>query len=68
MSGRGCNHLEAYRSGKSLTSSQAILAKCAECMAKYADGRDDCAMPDCPLYPWMPYGTRPRVKKGRKKG
>jgi hypothetical protein len=36
----------------------AILAKCAECMYDYADGRFSCEMPDCSLFPWMPYRNR----------
>jgi len=38
-----------------LTPLQAILAKCYECMGYYEGGTCDCKIPDCPLYPFMPY-------------
>ena len=58
MSGRGSAFLARYRKGeKSLTRGQSILAKCAECMADYADGRVDCGVTTCPLYPFQPYGA-----------
>ena len=41
-----------------LTQRQAILAKCADCLCCHVDGRLDCKMPHCPLYPFMPYGER----------
>ena len=62
MSGRGTTYFEAYRQGKSLTPRQAILAKCSECTCHYVDGREDCGIPDCTLYPYMPYGNAPRKK------
>jgi hypothetical protein len=47
--------LDAHRAGARLTQRQGILAKCADCMGRYVDGRVDCRVPACPLYPWMPY-------------
>ena len=44
-----------YLKGDRLTQRQAIIAKCYECMGYYVDGRRDCKMSDCPLYPFMPY-------------
>ena len=41
--------------GKVLPRSQAIRAKCADCMGAYEDGAMDCKIPTCPLYPYMPY-------------
>jgi hypothetical protein len=35
-------------------------------MADYVYGRRDCAIPTCPLYPWMPYSSAPREKVSRK--
>lgn len=35
---------------------KAILAKCKDCMCNYVDGRLDCEIETCSLYPWMPYG------------
>jgi hypothetical protein len=44
-------------SGHKLSASAAISVKCWDCCGHYVDGRDDCLVPWCPLYPWMPYGT-----------
>ena len=65
MKARGGKELDKYIDGKRLTTKQMILAKCFECMGNYEDGRVDCILPDCPLYPMMPYG---KVWKGRKRG
>jgi hypothetical protein len=53
--GIGKADLVRYRKGEKLTQREAILAKCYECMGGYADGRRDCRIKDCPLYPFMPY-------------
>ena len=55
ISSSGKTNLLKYLEGKRLTQRQAILAKCCECMGYFADGRTDCAMPDCTLYPYYPY-------------
>ncbi len=56
MTGLGSKALDQYlATGKPLTKTTAIKAKCAECMANYVDGRLDCEMPKCPLYPFMSY-------------
>lgn len=57
--------LRAFETGEKLTLKQSILAKCADCMGKYADGKEDCLTPRCPLYSFMPYGSiwRHREKK-----
>lgn len=44
-------HLDKER----LTLKQAVIAKCYDCMGFYSDGKVDCKMPDCSLYPFMPY-------------
>ena len=51
--------------GDKLTPRQMVLAKCAECMGLYADGKEDCQIKECPLYLLMPYGS---IWKGREKG
>lgn len=33
----------------------AALAKCADCMGHWIDGRVDCENRGCSLYSWMPY-------------
>ena len=52
---KGKRHMIAYLEGKRLSPSQAILANCCQCMGFYIDGKHDCEIPDCPLYPFMPY-------------
>jgi hypothetical protein len=51
----GSNHLIKHMEGGKLTRAQAMKAKCTECMGGFVDGRYDCHIDDCPLYPWMPY-------------
>lgn len=57
ITAQGRNELLRHLDGKRLTQRQAIKAKCYECCGYYADGKNDCVIPDCPLYPLMPYGT-----------
>ncbi len=53
-----------YLEGGRITAIPAIQCKCYDCMGYYADGRRDCKMPDCSLYPWMPYkGQEERVQE-----
>lgn len=65
VTGMGTAFKLRHIAGKRLTPTQAIVGKCADCMADYVDGRIDCNSPECPLYPWMPYGTKPRKKSNR---
>ena len=51
----GKTHYLRYLAGKKLTRGQAIAAKCSECSNGYPDGKKDCLVPACPLYPWMPF-------------
>jgi hypothetical protein len=41
--------------GKPITTKEAIIAKCYECNCGYDDGPQDCKIPECPLYDFMPY-------------
>lgn len=52
---RGRTELLKYLNGVRLTQRQAIIAKCFECMGGYVDGKVDCKIADCPLYPFMPF-------------
>ena len=52
---RGKTLLLKYMEGRKLRASEAILAKCAECMGLYVDGLVDCGVKDCPLFEWRPY-------------
>ena len=61
---QGRTELLNYLSGKKLTKAQAIKAYCYDCMGFYADGRQDCEMPTCPLYPFMPF-RKGGVQKSR---
>jgi len=63
---RGEKELKGHGAGERLTQRQMILAKCCECCGNYADGRIDCAIPECPLYPVMPYGSIKRAATSRK--
>ena len=38
-----------------LSKTKALKMKCKRCMADFTDGRTDCEIKWCPLYPWMPY-------------
>ena len=61
---QGQKQLHNHLVGKRLSHKQAILAKCYECTCGYADGRDDCRVPKCPLYGFMPFNpSRNRARK-----
>ncbi len=63
---RGKSELINYLKGDRLTHKEAIRAKCYECMCCFIDGRQDCGIPGCPLYPFMifnPAKKEPRRKK-----
>jgi hypothetical protein len=59
---KGKTKLLKYLSGDVLTRGDSIIAKCAECMGYYIDGRYDCEIPLCPLYHYMPYRGKVRPK------
>jgi len=42
--------MKKYEMGVRLTQRQAILAKCFECANGYFDGKEDCAIAECPLH------------------
>jgi hypothetical protein len=52
---RGVKMLQDHARGRKLTLKGAVLAKCTECMAYWLDGKQDCGMDLCPLYPWQPF-------------
>ena len=51
----GRKEFERHRSGGRLTQRQAIIARCFDCCGGYVDGKVDCKLTECPLYPFMPY-------------
>lgn len=64
MAARGKQELIRHLNGEGLTRGQAILAKCYDCMGYYADGKKDCKVQRCPLYPFSHYReSRPRIKE-----
>ena len=61
----GKTNLVKHLRGEHLTQRQAILAKCCDCMGYHADGRMDCRMPHCSLYPFRPYKDDPAPTAGK---
>lgn len=59
---KGQKELMKHLEGNSLTLRQAVLAKCYDCSGFYSDGKNDCCMPGCSLYPFAPFNAN-RVKK-----
>jgi hypothetical protein len=51
-----------YLKGGKLSLSQAVKAKCYDCNGYYADGRIDCKVSHCPIYPWMPFNKSQKSK------
>lgn len=64
---KGYREMQKYKQGENLTIRQAGKAKCFECMGEFQDGKLDCKIEDCSLYPWMPYGSKPAPKRIRKR-
>ncbi len=52
---QGKSELLKHLNREEITKSQAIKAKCYDCMGYYGDGKQDCKVERCPLYPWVPY-------------
>lgn len=60
---RDKKYLLAHLNKDKLSPSQAIHAKCYECMGYYIDGKQDCGIKDCPLYPFFRYNPHRIVRK-----
>jgi hypothetical protein len=58
IAAKGQALLKKSLQGDRLSASQAIKAKCYDCMGYFEDGKGDCGDPLCPLYPWMAYGQK----------
>lgn len=52
---QGRTELIRHLTGQRLTLKEALKANCYECNGYFSDGREDCKMPHCPLYPYMVY-------------
>jgi hypothetical protein len=63
MKAQGKTELLNYLNGKPLSARAAIKAHCYDCMGFYADGRNDCELIKCSLYPFMPYSSKPVAKR-----
>jgi hypothetical protein len=66
VTGIGSSDLTKYRAGIPLSAAKSARAKCADCQDNYINGKNDCEKSHCPLYPFMPYGSEPKVKSEAK--
>lgn len=64
VTSRGKTQMLRHLNGDKLTRNQSISAKCFDCMGWYQDGRLDCRMPNCPLFPFRSYkeASKPVLK------
>jgi hypothetical protein len=60
---QGKDELTRHLQGRKITRKEAMRAHCYMCMGYFSDGRFNCEMPHCPIYPWMPY-SRIRTEEG----
>jgi hypothetical protein len=63
---RGQKELVKHLEGHSLTLRQAVYARCYDCCGFYADGKNDCRLPGCSLYPFMAYNEN-KIKRVTKR-
>jgi len=60
---QGQKELIKHLEGRRLTLKQAVLARCYDCTCHFADGKQDCRIPKCPLYPFMAYNESRTMRK-----
>ncbi|MBW2645073.1 MAG: hypothetical protein JRE23_02640 [Deltaproteobacteria bacterium] len=65
LTAQGKRELLKYLAGGKLTRKETMLAACYECMNGYADGKVDCGIESCPMYPYMPFSAH-KTTSGRK--
>ncbi len=65
---KGRSILLKHLKGEKISKPQALIAKCCDCMCYHIDGRQDCQMPHCPLYPFMPYRREQETASPEKQG
>lgn len=63
--GAGRSEYLRFLRGERISILAAVKAKCFDCCAYFEDGREDCGVEDCPLYPWMAYGKARRERPKR---
>jgi hypothetical protein len=66
LTAQGKRELLKHLSGEILTLRQAVKAKCYDCCGFYTDGKKDCSIPSCALYPWMAFKEGGVLKKRKK--
>jgi len=54
---QGQKELLKHLSGQRITLKQAVNAHCYDCAGFYSDGKHDCKMLHCSLFPFMPYNA-----------
>jgi hypothetical protein len=54
---KGKKELIKHLEGGRLTLKQAVNARCYDCTGFYADGKVDCRIAKCPLYPFMSFNA-----------
>ena len=64
----GTKFLIKHLYGEPLSRAQAMSAKCSDCCGYYKDGKEDCRIPDCPMYLYMPYREKKEKKPGSRLG
>lgn len=52
---KGKKHLIKHLEGGKLSRSEAMQAKCYDCMGHFVDGRQDCMLEACPMFNYRPY-------------
>jgi len=57
-------YIEYLENKNKLSPMKAIKANCYQCMNSYVDGKNDCEISDCPLYPYKPY-RKDKIKSKR---
>lgn len=62
---KGKSELIHHLEGDRLSRKQAISAHCYECMGYFSDGRQDCRMLQCSLYPFMVFNGNKEKKKSK---
>lgn len=66
---KGKKELIKHIHGDRLTIREMVIAKCYDCIGYYSDGRGtDCEIPECSLYPIMPYRKQGEKYVGKSGG